>query len=632
MSFRIFLTIFHDLIIFIFSFFLALWLRLELQPSLELFGSLWIYSIGFSIMNIIILNFLGLYHGIWRYASIHEINSIFKSVLISTFAIIVVIFLTTRLEGIPRSFPILLIIISIFNSIGPRLLYRIIKDNLRSNSLTQISTLLVGDSSSSENFIRHTKTDKNSPYKIIAIISFKEKSVGRRIHNIPIIGSLENFKNIKFNILNKLKKHPERIIVSDSNVEKGVLENLFIFAKSNGLAIGQINKVSNISIAKNSFDTSPIVIEDVLGRKQNVNDTSKLVEFKNKTILITGAGGSIGSELSRQILSLQPKNLILLDNNEFSLFKISSELKSKCSYSLSDIKDTVKLDKIINKLKPDFIFHLAAQSLVFKSVQNPIFNWKTNVMGFLNIMISLSKLKKKCVGVLITSDKCYKNINKKVLYKETDTLGGIDPYSASKASSEILFKSFYETYLKNKNKFLTVCTARAGNVIGGGDWAKDRIIPDTIRAITEKNDVFLRNPKSVRPWQHVLEPISGMFWLSARMYQGENSLDEAWNFGPDNENKFFSVKEIVEMMVSKWESETNIEIINNPDEPFESKILKIDPSKASSILEWKNVYSVEEAIGETVSWYKTFYEIYCNDDTYFLSKQNNKFQWYQKHE
>ena len=197
MSFRIFLTIFHDLIIFIFSFFLALWLRLELQLSLELFSSLWFYSIGYSIMNIIILNFLGLYHGIWRYASIHEINSIFKSVSISTFSIIVIIFLTTRLEGIPRSFPILLIIISIFNSIGPRLLYRIMKDNLGSNSLHQISTLLVGDSSSSENFIRHTKTDKNSPYKIIAIISLKEKSVGRRIHNIPIVGSLENFKNIQ---------------------------------------------------------------------------------------------------------------------------------------------------------------------------------------------------------------------------------------------------------------------------------------------------------------------------------------------------------------------------------------------------------------------------------------------------
>ena len=170
MSLRIFLTILHDLIIFIFSFFLALWLRLELQPALDLFSMLWVYSIGFSITNIIILHFLGLYHGIWRYASIHEINSIFKSVAISTFSIVFIIFLTTRLEGIPRSFPILLIIISIFNSIGPRLLYRIIKDNLNPNSIIQVHSLVVGDSSSSESFIRHTKTDKNSPYKIIGII------------------------------------------------------------------------------------------------------------------------------------------------------------------------------------------------------------------------------------------------------------------------------------------------------------------------------------------------------------------------------------------------------------------------------------------------------------------------------
>ena len=149
-----------------------------------------------------------------------------------------------------------------------------------------------------------------------------------------MLDHLKILKIFKINILDKLKKQPERIIVSDQNIKKDVLENLFIFAKNNGLAIGQINKVSNVSITENSFDTSPIVIEDVLGRKQNVNDTSKLVEFKNKTILITGAGGSIGSELSRQILSLQPKNLILLDNNEFSLFKISSELKNKCTYTL----------------------------------------------------------------------------------------------------------------------------------------------------------------------------------------------------------------------------------------------------------------------------------------------------------
>ena len=482
MSFRIFLTIFHDLIIFIFSFFLALWLRLELQLSLELFSSLWFYSIGYSIMNIIILNFLGLYHGIWRYASIHEINSIFKSVSISTFSIIVVIFLTTRLEGIPRSFPILLIIISIFNSIGPRLLYRIMKDNLGSNSLHQISTLLIGGSSSSENFIRHTKTDKNSPYKIIAIISVKEKSVGRRIHNIPIVGSLENFEGIKINILDKLKKQPERIIVSDQNIKKDVLENLFIFAKNNGLAIGQINKVSNVSITENSFDTSPIVIEDVLGRKQNVNDTSKLVEFKNKTILITGAGGSIGSELSRQILSLQPKNVILLDNNEFGLFKISSELKNKCTYTLSDIRDKIKIDKILAKSKPDFVFHAAALKHISFVEEDPYEAIKTNFLA----TVSLCQL-------------CIKYKIKKFVFISTDK--AVYPSNIMGASKRLCEK-FIQQIAKSASG-TNFSIVRFGNVLG----STGSVVPIFENQINSNNEITITHPKVKRYFMTIREAV-----------------------------------------------------------------------------------------------------------------------------
>ena len=482
MSLRILLTILHDLIIFIFSFFLALWLRLELQPSLELFSSLWIYSFGFSLMNIIILNFLGLYHGIWRYASIHEINSIFKSVSISTFSIIFVIFLTTRLEGIPRSFPILLIIISIFNSIGPRLLYRIIKDNLHSNSISQVSTLVVGDSSSSENFIRHTKTDKNSPYKIIAIISVKAKSVGRRIHNIPIVGSLENFKNIKFNILSKLKRQPERIIISDHNIDKDTLENLFIFAKNNGLAIGQINKVSNISFGKNTYDTSPIVIEDVLGRKQNVNDTSKLVEFKNKTILITGAGGSIGSELSRQILNLQPKNIILLDNNEFSLFKISSELKHKCNYSLSDIRDKTKLDKILKKFKPDFIFHAAALKHISFVEEDPYEAIKTNFLA----TVYLCQL-------------CIRYKVKKFVFISTDK--AVYPSNIMGASKRLCEK--YIQQIVKEESPTNFSIVRFGNVLG----STGSVVPIFENQINNNNEITITHPKVKRYFMTIREAV-----------------------------------------------------------------------------------------------------------------------------
>ena len=496
MSFRIFLTIFHDLIIFIFSFFLALLLRLELQLSLELFSSLWVYSIGFSIMNIIILNFLGLYHGIWRYASIHEINSIFKSVSISTFSIIFVIFLTTRLEGIPRSFPIILIIISIFNSIGPRLLYRIIKDYLGSNSTSQIPTLLVGDSSSSENFIRHTKTDKNSPYRIISIISLKEKSVGRRIHNIPIVGSLENFKGIKFNILDKLKKPPERIIVSDQNIEKDILEDLFIFAKNNGLAIGQINKVSNISITKNSFDTSPIVIEDVLGRKQNVNDTSKLVEFRNKTILITGAGGSIGSELSRQILSLQPKNIILLDNNEFSLFKISSELKNKCTYSLSDIRDKIKIDKILAKLKPDFVFHAAALKHISFVEEDPYEAIKTNFLA----TVSLCKL-------------CIKYKIKKFVFISTDK--AVYPSNIMGASKRLCEK-FIQQIAKSES-VTNFSIVRFGNVLG----STGSVVPIFENQINLNTEITITHPKVKRYFMTIREAVE-LVLISSQIKNSKN--------------------------------------------------------------------------------------------------------------
>ena len=447
-------------------------------------------------MNIIILNFLGLYHGIWRYASIHEINSIFKSVSISTFSIIVVIFLTTRLEGIPRSFPIILIIISIFNSIGPRLLYRIIKDYLGSNSTSQIPTLLVGDSSSSENFIRHTKTDKNSPYRIISIISLKEKSVGRRIHNIPIVGSLENFKGIKFNILDKLKKPPERIIVSDQNIEKDVLEDLFIFAKNNGLAIGQINKVSNISITKNSFDTSPIVIEDVLGRKQNVNDTSKLVEFINKTILITGAGGSIGSELSRQILSLQPKNIILLDNNEFSLFKISSELKNKCTYTLSDIRDKIKIDKILAKLKPDFVFHAAALKHISFVEEDPYEAIKTNFLA----TVSLCKL-------------CIKYKIKKFVFISTDK--AVYPSNIMGASKRLCEK-FIQQIAKSESG-TNFSIVRFGNVLG----STGSVVPIFENQINLNTEITITHPKVKRYFMTIREAVE-LVLISSQIKNSKN--------------------------------------------------------------------------------------------------------------
>ena len=326
--------------------------------------------------------------------------------------------------------------------------------------------------------------------------------------------------------------------------------------------------------------------------------------FFNKKILITGFNGFKGTWLSLCLYLLGGKLYGVSlrtneKNNHYNLLKKKIFVQEK----YFDIGNFKKVNNFINKTKPDFIFHLAAQSLVFKSVQNPIFNWKTNVMGFLNIMISLSKLKKKCVGVLITSDKCYKNINKKVLYKETDTLGGIDPYSASKASSEILFKSFYETYLKNKNKFLTVCTARAGNVIGGGDWSEKRLIPDSMKSWLANKKILIRNPNATRPWQHVLEAVFGYLVLAEKMTKNKNLNGESFNFS-SNKIKNVSVLKFLKKIKNrklniKWKILKNKKF-------YESKLLQLNNKKAKKRLSWGSKLTLDETVTLVVEWYKQF--------------------------
>jgi CDP-glucose 4,6-dehydratase len=224
-------------------------------------------------------------------------------------------------------------------------------------------------------------------------------------------------------------------------------------------------------------------------------------------------------------------------------------------------------------------------------------------MGFLNIMISLSRLKKKCVGVLITSDKCYKNINKEVFYKETDTLGGIDPYSASKASSEILFRSFYETYLKNKNKFLTVCTARAGNVIGGGDWSEKRLIPDSMKSWLANKKILIRNPNATRPWQHVLEAVFGYLVLAEKMTKNKNLNGESFNFS-SNKIKNVSVIKFLQKIKTK---KINIKwkILKNK-KFYESKLLQLNNKKAKNLLNWGSKLTLDETVTLVVEWYNQF--------------------------
>ena len=363
--------------------------------------------------------------------------------------------------------------------------------------------------------------------------------------------------------------------------------------------------------------------------------------FRNKSVLVTGHTGFMGSWLSLWLnyLGANVVGLSLEPPTKPSFFEIL-ELKNKIVSNIGDIRDKEKTCKVFEKYKPEIVFHLAAQSLVRISYDDPVETLETNIIGTANILDSIRKTDETKVGIVMTSDKCYENELNNKPHIETDPMGGFDPYSASKGAAELITSSYRNSFFSGENNSnkTKIASIRAGNIIGGGDWAKDRIIPDTIKAITKEEDVLLRNPESVRPWQHVLEPISGMLWLSTKMYQGEKSMDEAWNLGPDNSNKFFSVKDIVELILSRWKCKSDIKIINNMDEPFESKILQIDPSKANDILEWKNVYSVEEAIEETVSWYKTFIEdpeiiekeTIREIDNYILRANENNLIWSKK--
>ena len=277
----------------------------------------------------------------------------------------------------------------------------------------------------------------------------------------------------------------------------------------------------------------------------------KLKIFKNKKILITGHNGFKGSWLTiwLNILGAKVVGISLKDKSQINHFNlVKKNIKVKSYYF--DIRNKNKIQKIVLKEKPDYIFHLAAQSLVYKSVSDPKFNWETNVMGLVNLLESILKLKKKCYGIIVTSDKCYKNLEQKKGYRETDILGGIDPYSASKASAEILFHSYYQTFF-SKKKNIRLCTARAGNVIGGGDWSDFRLIPDCMKMWLKNKTPIIRNPKSTRPWQHVLEALSGYLVLAYEITKNEKISGNSFNFSSDK-IKNITVSSFLKKINRKW--------------------------------------------------------------------------------
>ena len=329
--------------------------------------------------------------------------------------------------------------------------------------------------------------------------------------------------------------------------------------------------------------------------------------FKNKKILITGHTGFKGSWLTFWLHTLGAKVTgISIDvPSSPSHFDVIN-LKKKINHKKIDIRNLSKLKKAILKLKPDFVFHLAAQAIVKTSYSNPIYTWQTNTMGTLNVLESLRALgRKKCVVVIITSDKSYKNLELKRGYHEQDILGGKDPYSASKASAELAIQSYINSFISLKKTNLRIGIARAGNVIGGGDWSESRLIPDCVKSWSKNKKVVLRNPQSTRPWQHVLEVVWGYILLSINLKNNEKLHGEAFNFGPNNKNNY-NVLSLVKLMKKKWEKVSWV-IKKDNDRFYESNLLKLNSMKAKKHLKWHSVLSFKETIDLVTEWYKIYY-------------------------
>jgi len=346
--------------------------------------------------------------------------------------------------------------------------------------------------------------------------------------------------------------------------------------------------------------------------------------FKNKKILITGHTGFKGSWLTLWLLQCGAKIMGISKDipTNPSLFK-TLNLKKKIIDKRIDLKDIKSLGREINRFQPDFIFHLAAQSLVKKSLKDPYLTWLSNSLGTINILEVLKniKIRKKITAIMITSDKSYKNIEIKRGYVEKDRLGGIDPYSASKASAELALQSYINLFFKDNKKNIVFGIARAGNVIGGGDWAEDRLIPDCIKSWNKKKIVKIRSPKSTRPWQHVIEAISG-YLIFAQKLKFKNKLNgEVFNFGPDNRNNYSVIDLIRELEKNNLKLKWKIEKEKNN---IESSLLKINSNKAKTLLKWNCILSFKETINYLAEWYKEFYN---NKNMYLFTKEQiNKYE------
>jgi CDP-glucose 4,6-dehydratase len=398
------------------------------------------------------------------------------------------------------------------------------------------------------------------------------------------------------------------------------------------------NQLSNPSTLQNSF-----FCDLYLGRR----------------VLITGHTGFKGSWLALWLQTLGANIVGYSLNpptnpNHFDLLTLQPSNPLTLQSVIGDVRDAKKLNETFQAQRPEIVFHMAAQPLVRSSYKNPFETFETNVMGTINVLEACRQTGSVRAVVNITSDKCYENREWVWGYRENDPMGGYDPYSASKGCVELVTNCYRRSFFRKiedwkigglanpltiqlSNHPALIASARAGNVIGGGDWAEDRLIPDIMRAVSRHEKVVIRNPKSTRPWQHVLEPLSGYLALGQKLLEGKSEFAGGWNFGPTDESNI-DVETVVKKIKECW-NKIDYALSNpptlqssNPPTPHEAGLLKLDCSKAHSKLAWKPVWDLKKTLAMTAQWYKEFYE---NDriisqrdlDEYVEDARNKKLSW-----
>jgi len=344
-----------------------------------------------------------------------------------------------------------------------------------------------------------------------------------------------------------------------------------------------------------------------LGKQESTMENLEINSFwSGMRVLVTGHTGFKGSWLSFWLhqLGAEVFGVALEPETNPSLFG-QLHLEKNIHHFIGDIRDEILIRQKIITIQPDIVFHLAAQPLVRRSYREPLLTWQTNVMGTANLLNALVEIKSTCAVVIVTTDKVYENREWIYPYRECDRLGGLDPYSSSKASAEIAVSSWRSSFF-SIDSTVRIATARAGNVIGGGDWSEDRIIPDLVRALSNNKPVLVRNPQSVRPWQHVLEPLKGYMRLAQILYESENlQFQSAFNFGPEAKD-FRCVQELVENALKvwpgSWVQSTQVQA------PHEAGLLSLAIDKVRSVISWQPKWNFEESVLHTLEWYKLYYQ------------------------